>query len=410
MKKVIIIGGGASGLISSIIIKRNLGNKIDVTILERLDKVGKKILATGNGRCNFTNIEMTASKYNAASFVDNFLEQFGYEETISFFNSLGLISKTMSEGRVYPVTENASTVLDVLRLECERLDIKIRTNFEVKRIIKSKGYIIEGANHQQILADYLVVATGGSSSKVLGSNGSGYQLLSDLGVKITKTYPGLVGLKTKGNQLASLDGIRTKALLKIKIDENLKWQEAGEVLFKKDGLSGIVSMQASSYINRHQFKDYIITLDILEYISKEELKIYFRDKIKKYQNQNVDIIFIGLLNRIIGYSVLKQANIELNTRIKDLTEKDIAKIIQSIKNFIVPIYDTYDFDKSQVTIGGVAIEEVKNDTLELNKYRDIYVAGELLDIDGECGGYNLQWAWTSGAVIGMAISEKERGK
>ncbi len=412
MKKVVIVGGGASGLICSIIIKQNLGNMIDVTILERLDKVGKKLLATGNGRCNFTNELVAGNKYNHPEFVNNLLNKFGYLETINFFNDLGLVSKVLTEGRVYPNTENASTMLDVLRLECERVGVRIITSYEVANItLKNDCYILEG-NNQSIKADYVVLAVGGKAAKVLGSNGSGYELLKAHHIDITKTKPGLVGLKSLKNDLKSLDGIRTKAKVIIKDQkENLLWEELGEVLFKNDGLSGIVSMQASTFINRHlNEQNYLVSLDLLPNLTEQQTLNYLKIKTNKFSEEQVDVLFIGLLNRMISLQVLRKSNIDLNRKIKTLQELEINNLIKQIKNFPVNIKTTYDFDKAQVTIGGVNINEVNKDTLELKKMNNVYVAGELLDIDGECGGYNLQWAWTSGLVVGKDIVEKERGK
>lgn len=411
MKKVVIVGGGASGLFTSIVLKRALGNSVEVIILERLEKVGKKLLATGNGRCNFTNELMCDSKFNNPEFVYHLFKRFGYSETVSFFEELGLVSKVLSEGRAYPVTENATSVLDVLRLEVEYLGIKIRTGFEVKKLTcADKKYILTSVKEDEVIADYVVMATGGKASAVLGSNGSGYSILKPYDINILKPFPGLVGLKTENNLYKSLDGIRVKGKLTIKDKKTntIYWSEAGEVLFKSDGLSGIVSMQASSYINRkgRSANSYIISLDMLADMTKEELYRYIDKKMMMYPEYSLEVLLTGLINKMIALKILKDNKIELSRLIKTLTNKEKDKIVNSIKTYILDIKNTYDFDKAQVTIGGVDVKEVKKETLELKKLKNVYVAGELLDIDGECGGYNLQWAWTSGYVVASDIVKK----
>lgn len=411
IKKVVIVGGGASGLLASIVIKRALGKMVDVIILERLEKIGKKILASGNGRCNFTNELMCDSKFNNSDFVYHLFKRFGYSETVSFFEELGLMSKVLTEGRTYPVTENASSVLDVLRLELEYLGVKVRTGFEVKKITAvEKQYLLTSLKEDEILADYVIMSTGGKSSPVLGSNGSGYDILKPHDIKINKTLPGLVGLKVDKNLYKSLDGIRVKGKLSIKDKKNgqVYWTEDGEVLFKSDGLSGIVSMQASSYLNRigKNISSYIVSLDMLSNMKSEEIYRYLDKKMVMYPEYSLDYLLTGLINRLLAFRILKDNKIELTRLIKTLTNKEKDKIVNSIKNYNLDVKSTYDFDKAQVTIGGVDVNEVKKETLELKKLKNVYVIGELLDIDGECGGYNLQWAWTSGYIAGCDIVKK----
>ena len=409
--KVVVVGAGASGILASIVIKRALGENVDIIILERLEKIGKKILASGNGRCNFTNELMSNSKFNNPDFVYHLFKRFGYSETIAFFEELGLLSKVLTEGRTYPVTENATSVLDVLRLELDYLGVKVRTSFEVKKIaVADKKYVLTSLKDEEGLADYVILSTGGKASPVLGSNGSGYSILKPFDINIKKQYPGLVGLKTDKNIFKSLDGIRVKANLKIKDKKTnqVYWNEDGEVLFKSDGLSGIVSMQASSYLNRKErsISSYVISLDMLSNMKNEEIYRYIDKKMVMYPEVSMEFLLTGLLNKMIALKILKDNKIELSRLIKTLTVKEKDKIVNNIKNYIVDIKNTYDFDKAQVTIGGVDVSEVKKETLELKKLKNVYVIGELLDIDGECGGYNLQWAWTSGYIAGSDVVKK----
>lgn len=410
-KKIVIVGGGASGLMASIVIKRALGDLVDILILERLEKIGKKLLATGNGRCNFSNEIMSDKKFNNPDFVYHSFKKFGYTETLYFFEELGLMSKVLNEGRTYPITENATSVLDVLRLEIEYSGIKVRTSFEVKNMIqKNKKYVLVSTKADEVEADYVILAVGGKASPVLGSNGSGYDILKPYEININKPLPGLVGLKIDNSLFKSLDGVRSKGkiIIKDKKTKHVYWSEEGEIQFKNDGISGIVSMQASSYLNRRNssFSSYIISLDLLPNMSSEELYRYIDKKVLMYCDLSVEVLLTGLINKMISFKILKESKIDLNRTIGSLTNKEKEKIIKGIKDFSLEVKNTYGFDKAQVTIGGVDVKEVRKETLELKKLKNVYVVGELLDIDGECGGYNLQWAWTSGYVAGSDIIKK----
>ena len=238
-KKIVIVGGGASGLMASIVIKRALGDLVDILILERLEKIGKKLLATGNGRCNFSNEIMSDKKFNNPDFVYHSFKKFGYTETLYFFEELGLMSKVLNEGRTYPITENATSVLDVLRLEIEYSGIKVRTSFEVKNMIqKNKKYVLVSTKADEVEADYVILAAGGKASPVLGSNGSGYDILKPYEININKPLPGLVGLKIDNSLFKSLDGVRSKGkiIIKDKKTKHVYWSEEGEIQFKNDGI------------------------------------------------------------------------------------------------------------------------------------------------------------------------------
>lgn len=410
MKNIVIIGGGASGLLASIIIKKELQEQVEVTIFERLDRIGKKILATGNGRCNFSNELLSSRKYNNPDFVHFLFTRFGYTETVTLFEDLGLVSKVLAEGRTYPVSESASSLLDVIRQEIERLDIKVKLSTEVKKIRSENDQYYLETNNGTYMADYVILATGGKAAPALGSNGSGYNLLKDYKINILKPLPGLVGLKVENNGIKSLDGLRVKGVLSI-LDKKTKmvyWKEAGEIQFKSDGISGIVTMHCATYLNRRNdgYNKYLLRIDLLPEMNEESLMKYLLHKQSLCNDETIEHLFTGLLHKILGQKIIKDNRLELTTTIHDLTNKEFEKIIKSIKYFEVNIKDTYDFDKAQVTIGGVDVKEVKKETLELFKLPRVYVTGELLDIDGECGGYNLQWAWTSGYIAGIDIVKK----
>lgn len=413
MKEVVVIGGGAAGLFCALNIKRLVEDSANVVILERLEKVGKKILATGNGRCNYTNKNLQIKKYNNPSFVKSIFEQFDYNKTISEFNRLGIIERIDSEGRVYPSCEMASAVLDALRLECKRLGVVEKCNFEVKKITKNiDEFVIENTRGVKINADFVVVATGGKADPVLGSNGSGYALLKHLKVHITDLYPGLVGAKFDPALVKGLEGIRSKCEVKLynKRNKLLVWKESGEVLFKKDGISGIVAMQMMTQVARYtackKANHFYCSLDLMPNKKESEILALLKERTSRLAEFPNESLFIGLFHKMIGMHLLKRSKIDLNGYIKDITPRDLQKLVTEIKNMIFEIKDSYSFDKAQVTIGGIETSELVVETLELHAQPKIYAVGEIIDIDGECGGYNLQWAWSSAYVVAEAISNR----
>lgn len=413
MKEVVVIGGGAAGLFCALNIKRLVEDSANVVILERLEKVGKKILATGNGRCNYTNKNLQIKKYNNPSFVKSIFEQFDYDKTISEFNRLGIIERIDSEGRVYPSCEMASAVLDALRLECKRLGVVERCNFEVKKITKhGEEFIVENTRGVKMNADFVVVAAGGKADPVLGSNGSGYALLKPFKVHITDLYPGLVGAKFDPAQVKGLEGIRNKCEVKLynKRNKMMIWKESGEVLFKKDGISGIVVMQMMTQVARYtackKANHFYCALDLMPNKKDNEVLELLKERIKRLGEFPNESLFIGLFHRMVGMHLLKRSKIDLNGYIKDITTRDLQKLVSEIKNMVFEIKDSYPFEKAQVTIGGVDTSELVVETLELHAQPQMYAIGEIVDIDGECGGYNLQWAWSSAYVAANAIAHR----
>lgn len=412
MKEVVIVGGGASGLIAAIVLKQKLAD-VNVTIVERLERVGKKILATGSGKANFTNSLLSSKKYNNPAFVEKAFEQFGYVETIDFFKDLGLLTTELTEGRVYPKSELSSSLLDVMRNRIKDLKITEKCNFEVKKIALDKGqYVVESTRNVKIRADYVVLATGGKSSPVLGSNGTGYLLAKSLKLKVTDTQPGLVGIKTDDISIKGLEGVRVKGEVKLFVKKQKQpvWNSKGEIQFKHEGISGIVVMEMASFIARNivngKFAPSHIAIDLCpEYTYEELLDILIsrRDKNLGFGNAN---FLTGIFHKMITQSLLKKAKIEVAGYVNELTNKELERLAKNIKEFTFPIKCLDTFDHSQVTVGGVEVGDLKPETLESKKSTGIYVCGELLNIDGDCGGYNLQWAWTSGYIVGKAIAER----
>ena len=413
MKEVVIVGGGASGLFAAIALKKMVGDHANITIVERLERVGKKVLATGSGKANFSNSQLKSTNYNHPHFVNKLFKDFGYKETIKFFNELGLLTVEGSEGRVYPKSESSSSLLDVMRNKIRSLGIEEKCNFDVKRIVKLKNqYSVENTRGIKLIADYVIMAAGGTSTRVLGSNGTGYAILKNLKVKITDVEPGLVGIKTDEQSVKGLEGIRAKAKVRLytkKAKEHV-WENEGEIQFKVGGMSGIVIMEMASKISRMNITGEVrasyFVVDFCPEISKEELTnilVNRKQELNDYTNAN---FLIGMFHKKLAASILKKSKVDVVGYVKDMTTKDIDRIVKVIKECPFVIKGLDSFDKSQVTVGGVDIKEIVQETMEIRKLANMYVCGEIIDIDGDCGGFNLQWAWTSAYTASKAIAKK----
>lgn len=413
MKEVVIVGGGASGLFAAIALKKMVGDNANITIVERLERVGKKVLATGSGKANFSNSQLKSTNYNHPHFVNKLFKDFGYKETIKFFNELGLLTVEGSEGRVYPKSESSSSLLDVMRNKIRSLGIEEKCNFDVKRIVKLKNqYSVENTRGIKLIADYVIMAAGGTSTRVLGSNGTGYAILKNLKVKITDVEPGLVGIKTDEQSVKGLEGIRVKAKVRLytkKAKEHV-WENEGEIQFKVGGMSGIVIMEMASKISRMnitgELRASYFVVDFCPEISKEELTnilVNRKQELNDYTNAN---FLIGMFHKKLAASILKKSKVDVVGYVKDMTTKDIDRIVKVIKECPFVIKGLDSFDKSQVTVGGVDIKEIVQETMEIRKLANMYVCGEIIDIDGDCGGFNLQWAWTSAYTASKAIAKK----
>lgn len=409
MTDVIIIGGGPAGIFAACAIKEKSKEYVNVTIVERLDKIGKKILATGNGKCNFTNKFVAPKRYSNPKFVTPTLNEFGYKEIVKYFENIGLLSKEISEGRMYPYTESATTVLEVMRLHLNRLGVKIKTNFDVNKVVERDGkYLVYNKNEKNsfIECDYLVFACGGAAAPVLGSNGSGYPLLKPFKIKVTDIYPGLVGIKSEITVLKPLNGLRFKCNVSV-IEKKTKkcvWTQYGEVQFKGDGISGIVVMEASTFMARKE-ANYLIHLDLMPEASLDDTIMMLNERKELFKNLEVENLLTGMLPKMLGSVIIKKASIDLSTYVSSLTANNVKKIAGLIKAFPLDVKGDYGFERAQVTVGGVSLTEIDHETLKIRKMNNAYICGEMMDIDGECGGFNMQWALASGYLVGTKIAE-----
>lgn len=372
--KLIIIGGGASGLMLASILKRNNAN-IEIVILEKLDHPGKKILLTGNGKCNLSNKNIFDNCYNN-DFGFNISSIFNVEK---YFNELGLITTNDSEGRIYPYSFTATSVLNILLESLNDVEIKCNSNV-IKVIKEGNSYIVKTDKNESFLADYVVLATGG---KTYYKENNSYLISSMLSHRITQLRPTLTSLKVNEN-LASIENLRCKVKASLLCDNKIIYEDNGEVLFKKDALSGIVIFQLSSIIARNPYKKYQIKLDLMPSFSSEEIAKH----IDTYKN------LTGLFTKMINQYILKKTN--------SSSPNDIAF---TIKNLVFNVSENVDFKNAQVTAGGINVNELTS-SLESKYNKNLYFAGEIVDVDGICGGYNLHFAFSCANAIALDILNK----
>ncbi len=399
--KIAVIGGGASGIMAAISAARN---GADVTIYERFDRIGKKILATGNGRCNLTNIYADKCNYHGLNpdFVDDVIGEFWVDKTLELFEEIGLLYKVEDEGKVYPYSNQAASVLDVLRFEIERLGVNIEFGFEVKSVQAEKsGFFVKSYDNRKSYADKVIVATGGKASPALGSNGSGYPILESFGHKLTKLNPSLVQLKLKGSELKPLNGLKLDGELTLKINGDIEKTEKGEILFTDYGISGPVVFSLSALAGRAE--NAIISIDMMPDYSKSDIERILKSH--RDVMTNVEDLFCGVLPKRIGQVLIKNSiSKKMNEDIKTVTDAEISTISQKTKAFLVEVEGTMSWNNAQVTAGGIDVRDFSSKTFESKLKKGIFATGEVLDIDGDCGGYNLQWAWSSGFVAGLSAS------
>ena len=402
--EIAVIGGGASGMMAAITARKS-GK--EVVILERKDRILKKVLITGNGRCNITNVNANISNYfgKNISSVENILNSFNPQDTMDFFNGLGIMCNEENRGKVYPLSGQASSVVDALRFEAERLGVRIETEFYVRKIEKEGfKFKIYSEERKKIEAGRVIIAAGGQSYPELGSNGSGFELAKELGHSVTRLSPSIVQLKTEKNQVKGLQGIKTDAAVTAYGDNKKICTYDGELLFTDYGISGNVVFNISFVMPL--YKNVEFEIDFMEKFDYNELYEILKERKKIMSHLTMENYFNGMINKKLGQFLSKMSGIEkLSKPVKDLNDSEIGKLCTVLKKYRVKILDTTGFKNAQVTAGGVSLNEVNTETLESGIVKGLYFSGEVLDVYGECGGFNLQWAWASGYIAGKNVAK-----
>lgn len=396
-----IIGAGASGLVAAICIKRK-NPWARVVIIEALPFAGKKLLATGNGRCNLSNENAHKHQYHNGDFALPVIEKYSVNKTVEFFNSIGLFTVADEEGRIYPMSNTATCVVDGLRIECERLGVTVIADERITDIIRKDDCFILGGRHR---AKKVILACGGKASPSQGSDGSGFELLKKLGHSIITPLPALVQLTSDNKIVRSFKGLRVRGNMLLFKDNQQIGKVNGEILFTEYGLSGIASMDAQRILCPYLSKEKCsVSIDLVPHFTKEEI----RDRINAIISHNPDLksenLLLGFLPKKIGKGLIKCAYVKDNTPVSEISEDNLQKISELCKNFRVYLSGCKGFENAQVTRGGADVNEFDSSTLESLKVPGLFATGEILDVDGGCGGFNLQWAWSSAMAVADNIN------
>lgn len=406
MSKVIVIGGGASGLVSAIYASKNN----EVTIIEKNDICGKKILVTGNGRCNYYNAFQDLKYYNesARSFLKNIITIENQQEVLSFFESIGIIPR-IKNGYFYPYSNQASSIREALVKEAKNRNIKFINNLIVKEIKKDDNYFRINPKEENIICDKVILAMG-SYAGVKDKDGiTGYDIAKSFGHSVKKVLPSLVQLRGEGNYFNKWNGVRTEAKLTLYEDDILIKEEQGEVQLTDYGISGICTFNLSSIVSRglDLNKKESIVINFLPFLNFETRKEYlnwFENRNLLVKNRTINELLEGLLNYKLVQVLLNSAHIKNNLKYDQLSNEEKNNLLTALISFKINIIGTNSYEKAQVCSGGISVDEVNYQTFESKKCKDLYIIGEMLDVDGECGGYNLSFAWFSGIISGKSCN------
>lgn len=402
MYDVIIIGAGASGLMAA---AAAASKGARVALLEHKDDIGKKILATGNGRCNFTNTDMSVNKFHGSkALIKNGLAQFNYADTIRFFKEIGIPAYD-NAGYIYPNSRQAASVVAAFRMELMRLHVDVKTGInitDIKPADDRTGYCIQ-TDKGSFKSKRLIIACGLTASPKLGSDGSLFRQIEALGHHIQKPLPALCGFSCDGLNFKKITGVRCDATVASVIDGQMTEQNTGELQLADYGISGIPVFQISSLMSRALDKGQMVEviIDFLPAFSDDELNGYIKDRsITTTDNRSLNEMLNGLLNNKLLLELIHKSGVSPDKKGRLLTDDDCKSLTRSIKHTAVSVKKPRGLEFAQVCAGGIYTKEIDVRTLESKIHPGLYFCGELLDVDGICGGYNLQWAWTSGYIAG----------
>ena len=400
MTDVIVIGGGASGMIAALTAAEN-GRS--VVLLERQSRVGRKLLATGNGRCNLTNYHVSPDHYHGedSSFCAHALRAFDTGTTLQYFASLGLLTVSEDSGRVYPMSNMAGSVLDVLRYALEQPAIEVVTGQAVTSVKKTANGFTVRTETDAFTAGKLILAAGGCAGSKVGGVMDGYQLAKSLGHHRTPLYPSLVQLKTDPTYPRALKGIKAECGITVRRGGQTVAENRGEVLFTEYGVSGPAIFDLSRAVSTGS-EGLICVLNFFPDWELEEVLHWLHRRRQTMAAHEASTLLVGSCHTRLGQMLCKAAGFT-NQPAASLTGDDLRRIAAQATAFALPITGTCGFDQAQVTAGGLQTGEFDPQTMQSRLVPGLYACGEVLDVDGDCGGYNLQWAWSSGRLAGMLL-------
>ncbi|MBR2716789.1 MAG: aminoacetone oxidase family FAD-binding enzyme, partial [Oscillospiraceae bacterium] len=380
-----------------------------VVLLERQSRVGRKLLATGNGRCNLSNTHAAPDRYHGAdpAFVRPALARFGTEQTLAWFSRLGLLTRREDSGRIYPLSDAASSVVDVLRLAMDARGVKTVCGFAAAGATVENGmFTVVSDGGERISGDRLIVACGGMAGAKLGGTRDGCDLLASFGHRLTKLRPSLVQLKTDGSWTRSLKGIRTQAHVSLERDGAVLRSLRGEVQFAEYGLTGPVIFGLSRDAGELGPGTQVV-LRLLPELSEVDITDYLHQKRNEFPDQKAEYLLAGCLHNSISRVLLRRLDIPFDARLWALSDRDLDGVAALLLRFSLPLQGPMGFQSAQVTAGGADTGGFDPETMESRLVPGLYACGEVLDIDGDCGGFNLQWAWSSGRMAGLSAAGAE---
>ena len=398
---IIIIGAGASGIVTAINAK-NKNNR--VRLLEKNDRIGKKLLATGNGRCNYTNMNLSEKNYSSPDFVKRTLEDFSNEDLINYFRILGLES-TLDGNRVYPISLKANSVLNILIYWLEKKGIEVKTKSQVKEIKKTKkGYEVI-TNEETLSADIVVAAFGGKAMPASGSDGVSFEILKKMGIRVTDLKPALTQLKLESKYLKHLSGTKVIGRARLLRGEKVIDEREGEILFTNYGISGPPILDMS--VNTKEGD--VIEVPLINNLKKDSIDMVY-NRYYMFPDFSLEEFLMGLVDKKFIHYIVDSLDMDKNTAMNMISMGDFEKIIGLLLKSRFKVTGNTGFKNAQVTRGGVSLDEVSSENYEAKKYKDLYIIGEALDIDGDCGGYNLHFAFGCGYRLGKILREKNLQK
>jgi len=404
---VAIVGGGASGLAAAVMARR-LG--ASVVVLERNARVGKKLLTTGNGRCNLTNALAAPGDYfGATGVMAGAMSAFPPAKVVAFFESLGLMCVETRGSRVFPLSDQASAVLDVLRFALDESSAEILTGFEVKGISKNGHFSLSAGDGRAVAASRVILATGGPASPSAGGTDAGFPLFRQMRHHVSKLFPALTQLETAPEPVRPLKGIRFDGGITLYVDGQPAASDRGDILFAEYGISGTAVMAVSRFAavaldEKRRVEASLSALDM----DREAALSLLSERVARAPRRPLEDFLTGTVNKRLGQTLLKAAGaLPFSRAAESLTGAELSAIARNLVDFRLPVTGTRGFMTAQVTAGGAASDEFSPDTLESTRVKGLYACGEALDVDGPCGGYNLQWAWASGFFAAMnAVGRK----
>jgi predicted Rossmann fold flavoprotein len=402
-KRVLIVGGGSSGLMAAI---TAAASGAEAVLLERNDRVGKKLLATGNGRCNLTNMNLRPDDFHGADreWTEAVLGKFPLKKTLDFFESLGVACRSEEGGKVFPWSFQASAVLDVLRYEGQRLGMQTLTGTEVKTLSRENdAFWVETRDGCRFSGDRVVMACGGRAGPQFGSDGSAYRLVTALGHSLVEPFPAIVPLRLRGDFFRRLQGVKVQGRVEAGLGSESLRREDGEILFTEYGLSGPPVLQLSRTAGEVLKKggQPWLRLDLFPEKEPEELAARLAERLRGQGHKNIEMALVGWLHKRLIPVLLQQAGIADRTRqCAELSHDERNKLAALLKSWTMAVIGAQPWPMSQVTAGGVDCRDVEATSLESRLVPGLHFCGEMLDVDGDCGGFNLQWAWSSGYVAG----------